>query len=647
MGSALASMPHYLSTGVNRMAANGVEKAVSGLMSMLLLTITGVEELIVFYINMLTSTYLCLITFVVSGSLHVALRVAEDVTNFLQTNLKQIGTDIENDINSFQTDFNKFIGGLNSIPSLFGGGPGAIPTLNVNSSIDQLNNLQLPSGLDEGLQKLNSSIPDFAQVKNFTDNVIRLPFEDVKKLINGSVNFVFDESVFPVPQKEQLTFCSDNDGIVDFFDELYVIADIARKVFLGLLITGAVLACIPMGYMEIRRWRTAKARSKLVTENYKDPIDVVYMISRPYTAQAGMKAAHMFGSNRKQVLTRWVIAYVTSPPALFVLSLAAAGLFSCLCQYILLKSIQKEVPELSNQVEAFADKVVASLNNASAAWSNGTNSVILSTNDEINQNVFGWVNTTTTALNDTLNAFVDEMTSALNATFGGTVLYDPITEVFNCLIGLKIAGIERGLTWVSDHAHVDFPLFPNDTFSAGATKALSDSSSDPGDSPLAAPGSSASDQITAAVLDMTNYIAAGIRTEAIISTTILLIWVVLLLGGIARACFLAARHGKVRGEGGATVAGDIAMQERETADHARPRPMSPSPAYEPPRSATVPGPFAAFREPVPRGTASEDSSEERWQDQKLGFAGERAPTRPGRWAGRTSEYGVVERGEKR
>jgi len=70
IGSSMASMPHYMSKGVNEMTASGVEKAVSGLMSMLDMSVTGVEEIVLFVIHMMTSTYLCLITLAVSGSLH-------------------------------------------------------------------------------------------------------------------------------------------------------------------------------------------------------------------------------------------------------------------------------------------------------------------------------------------------------------------------------------------------------------------------------------------------------------------------------------------------------------------------------------------------------------------------------------------------
>ncbi|MCJ1389604.1 plasma membrane fusion protein prm1 [Xylographa bjoerkii] len=639
MGSALASMPHYLAAGVNDLAAIGVEKAVNGLMSMLLLTITGVEEIVVFYINMLTSTYLCLITLAVSGSLHVAVQVAEDVTNFLNKTLGAIGADISKSVSGFENDLNSFVNGLNSLPEILGSHSMTIPNLNINGTLDQLNNIKLPATIDEGLNKLNASIPTFAQVNNFTNNAIRLPFEDVKTLVNNSMgSYHFDRSVFPVPQKEQLTFCSDNNGISDFFQDLSDIADLARKIFLGVIIVAAVLVCIPMAYRDVMQWRTMQKRAQVVRDRSIDPLDIIYIASRPYTATAGIKAADKMRSTKKQILTRWVIAYATSPAALFILSLALAGLFSCLCQYILLRVVEKEVPALINEVDGFADKVIASLEDSSNNWANGVNHAIVSTNNDINHDVFGWVNTTTGALNDTLNVFVDGVTDALNTTFGGTVLYGPITEVFNCLIGLKIAGIQKGLDWVSDNAHVNFPLFPNDTFSLGAAASIAgNSSSDSTDSFLANPGASTSDAISDAVTTVTTHLADAIRTEALISTILLCVWLIMVLAGLVRALFLAAKRDKSRGEGGPSYAGDIELEPPQRALSVAHQP----PAYEPPHPASPAARFAGRRDQARDPTPFEDESA--WQDQKLGFAGERAPA--GRVAPvrgvRDSEYGDI------
>lgn len=541
VGSAMASMPHYMAEGVNELSAQGIEKAVNGLMQMLILTLTGVEEIVVFIINLLTSTYVCLITLAVSGSLHVAISVAEDVGDFLNSTARDVGDDLGSAASEFQDTLNGFLNGINNIGDFLTGNDKKPPTIDLSSEIDKLNNLELPSGYDQGLQTLNGSIPTFAQVQNLTNTAIRFPFEEVKKLLNESLpKYTFNRSMFPVPDKEQLTFCSDDNGVNSFFDDLVTIEQLAKKIFLGVIIVLATLAMIPMAYKEYRSWNTMNERAHLIRNNAHDPLDAVYIVSRPYTAGAGLWLANKFKSIRLRALVRWSVAYATTVPALFVLSLAIAGLLGCLCQYILLKSLQKEVPALENQVIGFNDKVVNSLNNASVQWAIGTNKIIYDTNVDINDDVFGWVNTTTGAVNSTLNVFVDEMTGALNDTFGGTVLYDPIMEVLNCLVLLKIQGIQKGLTWVSDNARIDIPLLPNDTFSLGAAQKVSGS-----DTNILAARSdgAAADAITDAIDHVVRAFAASIRQEAIVSTCILLVWVIIALSGIIRGFFLFYQGG--------------------------------------------------------------------------------------------------------
>ena len=180
MGSAMASMPHYMSQGVNELAAQGVEKAVNGLMSMLTLSVTAIEELVVFVVNLLTSTYVCLITLAVSGSLHVALEMVKDVSDFLNKTIGDIGNDIHKGIKGFQDDLNKFTSVLNSVPKFLGSSSTTIPTLNIDGSLSKLDHLQIPSKFNDELTKINSSIPNFAEVQNFTNGVLRMPFKEVK-----------------------------------------------------------------------------------------------------------------------------------------------------------------------------------------------------------------------------------------------------------------------------------------------------------------------------------------------------------------------------------------------------------------------------------------------------------------------------------
>lgn len=538
----MASMPHYMSQGVNELSARGIEKAISGLMQMLVLSLTGVEEIVVFVINLMTSTYVCLLTLAIRGGLHIAIDVAEKVGDFLNTTAKDIGDDLGDIASKFQDAMNGFLSGVDSIADvLTGKDDDKAPTIDLTDAIDKLNNLELPSGYDQGLQDLNNSIPTFAQVQNLTNQAIRFPFEEVKKLLNESLpKYSMNGSIFPVPPKEQLSFCSDNDAIDGFFDDLISIERKWKTIFLGVFVALATLVMFPMAWREYHRWNKVQERAHLVKNDAFDAMDAVYLVSRPHTSGFGLWISRIFSSERRRNLVRWTVAYATTPAALFVLSLAVAGLLGCACQYTLLKALEKEVPALKDQVVDFADKVVNSVSNASEQWAIGTNRIISDTSTSINDDVFGWVNISTNAVNNTLNVFVDTMMDGLDDAFGGTVLYDPIKEVLDCLVFLKIAGIQKGLNWVSENARIDIPLLPNDTLSLGTAQKLSGSSTD-----LLATGSdgAAADAIESIVAHVIQAFASGIRQEAIISTCLLLVWVVLVLGGIARAVYLLFRGG--------------------------------------------------------------------------------------------------------
>lgn len=549
VGSSMASMPHYLSGGVNAMAADGVTTAVNALMDMLLMTVTGVGEIILFFINLLTSTYVCLITLVVAGSLHVALDVIKKVTEFMEKTIEGVTDDMSGALSGFQDLTNKFLDSIN-IGGIFGGSKDP-PTIDLTKQIDQLRNIDIDTTSFVGdLQKIKDNIPTFEDVKNVTDTAIRFPFEQVKKLINESMSaYTFDRSIFPLAQKKELTFCTDNPAISDFFGNLGKVVSKSRTIFMVVLIILAVLACVPMAYREVARYRMMKKRAALLQKGQPfDPLDVIYIASRPYSTTIGIKAAAPFKSSKKQILIRWLVAYATSPPALFVLTLGIAGLFSCLCQYIVLKVLEREVPALASEVGDFSQNVVLALNNASTDWATSSNAVITSTNNQINSDVFGWVNTTTTAVNNTLNTFTEEMANGLNVAFGGTVLHDPIKEVLNCLIGLKVVAIQKGLTWVSENAQITFPLFRPDVFSLGAAASLTDSTKD--DSFLASPGSVATDDITAAVVKVSNKLQKMIREEAIISSVVVGVWVLVCLIGLCRVIFGMLTRDKTRAEGG-------------------------------------------------------------------------------------------------
>lgn len=553
IGSAMASMPHYLSAGVNDLAASGIEKAVSGMVKGLDLILQGVEAIIIFYINFLTATYVCLITALVHGSLAVVASVTEDATKAFNKIIDGAASEISDIAGGLTNAINKITDGIEN--SIIGHFTPQIPKVDFSKPIDKLKKFDLNSDdFVKDVRKLNSDLPNFDQVQNLTKQAISFPFDIARKALNESLQgYKFKRDVFPLAKKQKLTFCSDNDTLNSFFRKLFELIHKARIVFITLLSILAAAAMIPMAWFEIRRWRRQQRHAKLIAKNQYDPMDIVYIASRPVTATCGIKVASRL-KGRRQILTRWCIAYATSVPAIFVLSLAAAGFFSCFCQFILLKAVQKEVPALANEVGEFAGQVVTTLEKVSDEWAAGANGVVKGINDDINKDVLIYVTNATDAVNKTLNVFLDTMELGLETVFNGTILLDPIKSVLHCVIGIKIESVQKGLTWVHDHAHVDFPLFDNSTFSLGAKESID------GDSDLhtflASPSSVTTDEVSGAVTHVTDWLYGNLVKEALISTGILLVYVIVVLLGVIRTLVCMAVPDRTRAGGGLRYTGD-------------------------------------------------------------------------------------------
>jgi hypothetical protein len=126
-----------------------------------------------------------------------------------------------------------------------------------------------------------------------------------------------------------------------------------------------------------------------------------------------------------------------------------------------------------------------------------------------------------------LNTFLSEIDKGLNTAFGDTLFKDLVKETVRCLLGLKIESVQKGLTWVHDHAHINIPMFPSDIFSVGAADSIGSDSNLT--TFLASPSSVTTDEITGAVEHVTTWLRNQIIQQALISTGLLLVYIVAVL----------------------------------------------------------------------------------------------------------------------
>ncbi|CRK43727.1 hypothetical protein BN1723_019275, partial [Verticillium longisporum] len=206
----MASMPHYLSVGVNELSAQGIEKTLDGLVAVLGLLLTGIQGLILFVINMVTSMYVCLIAAFVHGGLDVASDVTEKVTDLMNSAISKITDTLESRAKNIEDGINNVKSSIED--SFIGGVFPDFPDLDLSGPIGDLKDININTdGLVSDLDELKDDLPTFREIQNMTAEAIAIPFNLLKETIDDAYkDYRFDRSVFPVASKQALNFCSEN-----------------------------------------------------------------------------------------------------------------------------------------------------------------------------------------------------------------------------------------------------------------------------------------------------------------------------------------------------------------------------------------------------------------------------------------------------
>ena len=159
---------------------------------------------------------------------------------------------------------------------------------------------------------------------------------------------------------------------------------------------------------------------------------------------------------------RWFFHYIFHPPALACFLIGFFGLLSVEIQLLALGPLRAD---FSHQVSAatvdfsntIATAINASMFNQSAAYANDVNSRVDIIQTTINGGLFGWVNDTTTTLNNTVNAFYADVQNVVTILFNGTFFEAPAQDFVKCIIGSKVDAIEDAITFLHNNLQVNMP----------------------------------------------------------------------------------------------------------------------------------------------------------------------------------------------
>lgn len=492
IGSSAASVPHYMAIGSNQLISRGLVLTHQGLIEMLMLSLTILEQLLLFVISMLVGTYVCLLTVAVNSAANSAINATESVIGFVDKSLTTVVSGIENGVNVLEKAINTIGSAFNSMASVFTEKDSKAIISNVTLSVSSLKNLSIPSSINDKLEDLRSKIIDYDDVKNATSKVVSIPFNLIKTELNNTLmnkKIAFNVSAIHIPAQQKITFCSQDSGISDFYNQLQEGVDTLAKVFIILLSITAVAICIPIAYNEIKQWLWLKEcaadardidRSRIegeytaatagstgmlanpVSNQRIDYIEVIQAASHKWVTRFQLLAARQFSELTKKTLAKWWVEYVLYPPALTVFALGVGGIFVVIAQFVIFNQVKDALPAFEKGINQATVDTLGDVQNSIALWANTTNVQIKSAQNDINDDLLGWVHSATSSVNDSLTVFSTTMNQELNRTFGRTPFYEGISGVVYCVIGSKIDAIQKGISWVHKNSQVSLPLVGSD-----------------------------------------------------------------------------------------------------------------------------------------------------------------------------------------
>ncbi|WWD06927.1 hypothetical protein V865_005024 [Kwoniella europaea PYCC6329] len=480
--ASIQTMPRYLAMQTNEEVVRATQASILAIGSMLMDAVIIIEVVVEFIVDTYRSLLLCTIELAVSGTLEILIAAVDTITDGITSALNKIREEIQEDISSANNIIQSAVSGINSVTSLVNVNL-SVPEFSV-PSLDFLANVTIPTGFEDSLIKLNGSLPTMIELKDKMSDLLNTPFEALKQEINETrieMAANFNSSMSPVPSLPQLSANTANDLQNDLCTDLdtSLIDDTAQAlhklstVAIGLMFLLLFAIWAALAIWEWRKWRMMKNAVEAVEdewrrENTVDAWRVVAIVENPVLEKysSGL-LGRVTKSSRTRTNLRWFLSYLGQPTCLALLFISLLGFLSIQFQLVALDALKAHARENANStVAASTNSLTTKLNAAamqsSQEYADQYNAAIAEYQRKIDDELFGsWLNTTAVTLNTTLVEFYDGIEQVLNDTFGGTILYNPINNFMYCILGAKIDNLEKGLTWISEHAHIELPTLPS------------------------------------------------------------------------------------------------------------------------------------------------------------------------------------------
>lgn len=463
----------------NQLITDTINGTMDDARAALILSLTVMEAIINFLIDIYRSTFLCFLELIVGGGLALLIAAVQEITSFLQSTLTSIVSGLQNDATSLNSAITTIVNELNKVNPF---GKINAPQFNV-SSLNSLSSITIPTDFENALIQLNNSLPTVSSIKNSIESLVDTPFEAVKSDINSTFQgLVFDVSTLPVPAQNVVSFCDnlDTSSVDDLGNDLLTITKIGTIILILLLFVLLAGHCALEWYKwhclqnHLRRTReawvsdpttvyTGSASAPSVTLTDHNLLMLQTDAQHPLlTRIANTLSTKLRMSPSQHTHLRWFLHYIFHAPALACFLIGFFGLLSVQVQLLAVGPLEaKYTAQTAATVQDLSSTIFAQVNssmyNQSSSYAGTINARVETAQSSVNDGLFGWVNGTTTTLNTTLNNFYTDVQNIVASVFNGTVLENTAQDFVRCIIGSKVDALEEALTFLNENLNVDLP----------------------------------------------------------------------------------------------------------------------------------------------------------------------------------------------
>ncbi|KAJ3042846.1 plasma membrane fusion protein prm1 [Rhizophlyctis rosea] len=470
--TSVVSLPHYSAIALNNATRNGIESVVRHISNGLVGAVELLRFLVLFILRRYQRLLLCVLDTLVQAALGAVSQYADQVVSFVNTQLASIESALNDGLNALDKAGASLVG-------LFGQSGNTFTLPGVQDKL----NFQIPHDFVDTLQGLKNKVPTLDEVEKKISDIVSTPFIMLENLIEGSMNAsnIIDPTRFQIaaPQPTIVKFCADKLDLtwVDKVQEALTIFLIIGAV---LLIIAFILAVIFNAYM-IRRTHTrfeshVQQTARLIqTANTTTTIilttddcehqarERLHAALNPMTTRINTTLTRRIKSRPNKSLATWFLNYTSHRPSLLCLIMGLTGLIAIALQLALLSHAQASlVPQLATDLHQTAldvsSAVHQSIVDATHPYVVEINTKIDDTEGEINDKLFGWVNGTFDAINNTISTFTNGFNEVLNDTLSDVpVLRDAVRTFGMCIMGNTLESLAEAANALRTRLSVHIP----------------------------------------------------------------------------------------------------------------------------------------------------------------------------------------------